>query len=541
MAQRSEQASKLEALREENARLQALLGPGGGRGAGGGARGAELPGAEPAPAPGGGGGGGGGAGAGAGAVGEAAAKERPPWKPAKAAQRRAEKTRLAELATLPGAGPVPGWGDRFLLGVSPRESWEFVGKGGYSRVYRARWMGAEVALKEASRDAERAESSLGALLREWEHLENLRHPNIVQLFGACRIDGRLYLVTEFLPHCLRDRVTVQALRRQENRNPGGPCAALADVARALTYLHSQGVLHRDVKARNIMLTGDLGTAKLIDFGLAVRWDDSDRDQLKKAGTKKYRAPEVDGHSWYGGGCDTFSLGITLARVARECLWQEDKERTCAMEGTSSEPPPTGQRVGWRPERGSVETQPWYALAKECVKLSPKQRPTASECLERLRAMSVSETFLCGSGGPGPADTYHHNLQALRGVTADPYLDDELSRQLPFAMDREAFIRRAPVITSGALSSFCERMDFSLPTPPGAQCPDPAEDIIFQVSLVGEKKEKEGREHKRLRSPGGDAGAVWVERRHRPSRKKLQRLRSPGKAREDSPVQMDAAS
>jgi len=460
----------------------------------------------------------------------------------KVAERRAQKARLAELAKLPGAGPVPGWGDRFLLGVSPRESWEFVGKGGYSRVYRARWMGAEVALKEASRDSERAESSLGALLREWEHLENLRHPNIVQLFGACRIDGCLYLVTEFLPHCLRDRVTVQALRRQESRSPGGPCAALADVARAIAYLHSQGILHRDIKARNVMLTGDLSTAKLIDFGLAVRWDDSDRDQLKKAGTKKYRAPEVDGHSWYGGGCDIFSLGITLARVARECLWQEERERNCAIEGTSE-----STRAGWRPDRGSVEAQPWYILAKECVRLSPKERPIAFMCLERLRAMSIRETFLSGPSGPGP-DTDDHSLtfgQALGyGVACDPLYDNlELSRQLPFAMEREAFIRRAPVITSGALASFKERMDFSLKEPPGAQCTDPAEDIVFgQASyLVGEKKEKEGREHKRLRSPGGDAGAVWVERRHRSSRKKLQRLRSPGKAREDSPVQMDAVS
>jgi len=360
----------------------------------------------------------------------------------------------------------------------------------------------------------------------------------VQLFGACRVDGRLYLVTEFLPHCLRDRHTLQTLRQRGNGREGsGPLAALADVARALAYLHSQGVVHRDVKARNVMLTGDLRTAKLIDFGLAVRWDDSERDQLKKAGTKKYRAPEVDGHSWYGGSCDTFSLGITVARVMREYLWQEERERrfaedaparhlSSALSAKPSEVLKDSDSRRWRgPKRRSVEHEPWYNLAQECVGITPKERPTAADCAERLISMCLNPELSLSS-----------RLKDVHVEGDDPWLS-EFSREQPFASEREAFIRRAPAITAAALESFCDRMDFAGAPGPGALCPDPVEEILFQPQAV-EKKQKEGREHKRLRSPVGEVSAALAQRPHRPSRKKLHRRHcSPGK---DSPILMDAA-
>jgi serine/threonine protein kinase len=145
--------------------------------------------------------------------------------------------------------------------LSPNDTWQSVGDGGYSEVYKATLLGAPVAVKQVT---SRKKSSGEALLREIRFLRMVGpHPNIVLPFGSFVDQGKVHLVMQYTKHCLRtDRVaqTCDAVR------------TFAGVARALVRLHGMGIVHRDLKARNVLL----GTfpdrteqAILIDFGLAT--------------------------------------------------------------------------------------------------------------------------------------------------------------------------------------------------------------------------------------------------------------------------------
>ena len=83
------------------------------------------------------------------------------------------------------------------------------------------------------------------------YLRRFPHPNVVQVFGAFEEKGVLYMVMEYLAHSLRSKSVVRKVDLVR---------VLADVARALTRLHAAGHVHRDVKARNVLVARSPGTA-----------------------------------------------------------------------------------------------------------------------------------------------------------------------------------------------------------------------------------------------------------------------------------------
>ena len=146
-------------------------------------------------------------------------------------------------------------GDRYRVG---RE----LGRGGMARVYLARdeKHGRDVAIKVIRPELS---ASLGhdRFLREIEIAARLRHPNIVPLYDSGEVDGSLYFVMPYEEGpSLRERLTQGPLPIAD------ALSVLRDVARALAYAHEHGVVHRDVKPDNVMLSG--GAAVVTDFGIA---------------------------------------------------------------------------------------------------------------------------------------------------------------------------------------------------------------------------------------------------------------------------------
>ena len=138
-----------------------------------------------------------------------------------------------------------------------------VGRGGMARVYLARDLkhSRAVAVKVIRPDLA---ASLGRdrFLREIEIAASLRHPNIVPLYDSGDADGMLYFVMPYEEGpSLRER-----LRVGPGMSPGECVSVLRDVARALAYAHEHGVVHRDVKPDNVMLSS--GAAVVTDFGIA---------------------------------------------------------------------------------------------------------------------------------------------------------------------------------------------------------------------------------------------------------------------------------
>jgi tetratricopeptide (TPR) repeat protein len=175
-------------------------------------------------------------------------------------------------------------------------------------------LGATVVIKilrpERAADARASERFLtGSSLQA-----RLAHPNVVRVIESGVHDGRPYLVTE---HLRGGTLAERALHGMRVRELAG---VVADIARALDWLHAQGVVHRDVKPSNILLRDD-GQAVLGDFGIATSADAG--PSLSEAGTvlgsPGYMSPEQASGAPLDGRTDVYSLGVVVFEVLTGAL------------------------------------------------------------------------------------------------------------------------------------------------------------------------------------------------------------------------------
>jgi serine/threonine protein kinase len=186
-----------------------------------------------------------------------------------------------------------------------------VGKGGMANVYEAvdRQFQRKVAVKVFKREDE---EMLRRFIREARLMGSLRHEHLVPIIdtGQCQLDGdtRYYIVMPLL-----DGGTLRARIRRSPLSLLETCRIVQDIASALDYIHCQGIVHRDIKASNVLLNAD-GECYLTDFGIARITNDA--TQLTSTGdvlgTVDYVAPELfepdrraDARS------DLYSLGVLL--------------------------------------------------------------------------------------------------------------------------------------------------------------------------------------------------------------------------------------
>ncbi len=185
---------------------------------------------------------------------------------------------------------------------------EPVASGAFGDVYRA-WdpqLDREVALKLLRR-APDADAHADEVVEEGRLLARLRHPHIVSIYGAARIEGRVGLWMEYL----RGRTLAQAVG-QDGALPARKVAEIGAVlCDALAAVHTAGLVHRDVKAQNVMLADD-GRVVLMDFGAG---GDLRHIGLDMAGTPLYLAPEVARGAPASPRSDIYSLGVLLRFAA----------------------------------------------------------------------------------------------------------------------------------------------------------------------------------------------------------------------------------
>ena len=182
---------------------------------------------------------------------------------------------------------------------------ERVGRGRFGDVYRA-WdpaLDRDVALKLLhSRDT----SESAAVVDEGRLMARVRHPNIVTIYGAQRIDGRVGLSMEFIHgHTLADE-----LRERGPLDAAGVGTIGIALARALAAVHDTGLVHRDIKPSNV-LRENTGRIVLGDFGTGQELDQSESERVGLTGTPAYLAPEIFEHAPATPPSDLYSLGALL--------------------------------------------------------------------------------------------------------------------------------------------------------------------------------------------------------------------------------------
>ncbi len=139
-----------------------------------------------------------------------------------------------------------------------------LGEGGFARVYRARdiMLNREVAIKELRADKPIDQKNLRRFVQE-ARATALEHPNIVTIYGMRRHNQRLYMVMEYLPGgSLRDLLNKYGKLPVEQS-----LQLIIGICEGLARFHDKGIIHRDIKAENILLTSD-GRPKVADLGIA---------------------------------------------------------------------------------------------------------------------------------------------------------------------------------------------------------------------------------------------------------------------------------
>ncbi len=171
-----------------------------------------------------------------------------------------------------------------------------------------RILGRDVALKvlrgQYAEDAEFVER----FRREATSVATLNHPNVVQVFDQGRSeDGRYYIAMEYVPGgTLKDRID-----REGTLDPGEAARFASQVAEALQAAHERGIVHRDVKPHNVLLTA-AGDAKVADFGIARAASATAISRTSLVlGTASYMSPEQAMGEAVGPASDLYSLGVVL--------------------------------------------------------------------------------------------------------------------------------------------------------------------------------------------------------------------------------------
>jgi len=185
---------------------------------------------------------------------------------------------------------------------------KLVGSGGMSNVFRAhdRLLERTVALKILHEQYTRDDDYVERFRREARAVAQLAHPNIVTVIDRGEQDGRQYIVFEFIEgENLKELVAHGPLSVHE-------AVGLAlQVARALSFAHERGLVHRDVKPQNVLLNED-GQAKVTDFGIARSLDVHGVTQTGTVlGTSDYIAPEQARGQKVNPKTDIYSLGAVL--------------------------------------------------------------------------------------------------------------------------------------------------------------------------------------------------------------------------------------
>jgi len=316
-----------------------------------------------------------------------------------------------------------------------------IAEGGHGAVYEAehRTLGRRAAIKVMHRHLADSDEMVARFVREAKVVNQVRHPAIVDIYDLGQLpDGRPYCVMEFLP----GRSLSALLAASGRLEPRVAVAILEQICGALSAAHAAGIVHRDVKASNVMLDGsDPPRAKLLDFGIA-KVTTAGAAGLTRAGerlgTHSYMSPEqlrclpVDGRT------DVYAAGVLLFQLLAGRLPFLGAD-PAEIERLHLEAPPP--RVSL-----SAPVSPAFdGVVARCLAKSPGDRYASADALAAaLRAAA-------GAAGP---ETERRASAIHVAFVAPAEDDDALARQAEALEAGEEVLRESgfstPLVTASSL-------------------------------------------------------------------------------------------
>lgn len=376
--------------------------------------------------------------------------------------------------------PTP---DRSLAGsrFGGYEILEELGSGGMGRVYRARDLTLDrvVALKTLAVHLSADEGFVHRFLKEARLAASLNHPNIVHIYSFGCVEGTYYLAMEFV-----DGHSLGHYLRHRHFSETDAILIVRHAARALAVAHAEGLVHRDIKPDNLMLTGH-GEVKLVDLGIAKRLDEDQAITMsgQTIGTPHYISPEqIRGQRDIDRRADIYSLGATLYHLVTGHTPFSGASGPLVMSMHLAAPLPEPRRYEPGLSEGLCRIirkmmakdredryADAYALDVDLYRLQSGESPEAEDPGGPVPETMV-EVPAQGGAAPGPPATFdsallariEENLAASIGPMARvivrktartaPNLDalcTELARQLAPGDDRDAFCEKCMACGRGS--------------------------------------------------------------------------------------------
>uniref|UniRef100_A0A5K3EPU1 Protein kinase domain-containing protein n=3 Tax=Mesocestoides corti TaxID=53468 RepID=A0A5K3EPU1_MESCO len=273
-----------------------------------------------------------------------------------------------------------------VRGVDPSSQWKNcaeLGDGAFGKVYKASNIetGQLAALKSVDFSSE---EELEDLMVEIEILCEYKHPNILQLQEAYIFDKKLWMYLEFCGGGAVDnimKVLDKPLTEPQIK------FISREVICGLEFLHRNLIIHRDLKAGNILITLN-NEIRLADFGVSARMESESQKRTTFIGTPYWMAPEVIAcetfkDNPYDMAADVWSFGITLIEFGEMLPPYNDLNPTrVLLKITKSEPPKFSRPKDWSPSLNN--------LVRRCLQKSPEQRPTMADLMSDPFVADVTE-------------------------------------------------------------------------------------------------------------------------------------------------------
>lgn len=244
-----------------------------------------------------------------------------------------------------------------------------LGVGSYGWVYKAyhQATGSILAVKRVPLNEY---DSIGNCIKELEILEACKSPHIVSFKSAHIKDNELWIAMEYCAGgSVKDLMRLLAKPFDESVI----AALMFSVLKGLVYLHKNRMIHRDVKADNILLDDD-GRAKIADFGVSAKLMSTYASKNTFIGTPFWMSPEILQKNAYTAKTDIWSLGITAIELAEGEPPYANSYPWLAMEKIKKNPPKGLSEPG----RWSQEFNDFLRL---CLTIDPDERPTSEDLLE----------------------------------------------------------------------------------------------------------------------------------------------------------------